>query len=118
MLIEEKNESIAQNGTTEKTTEVLHFEKLAPINNANIEIYEDAINFVFENPDLKNIAISGAYGSGKSSLLASYKAKHSEKKFIHISLAHFEPDSSDKALKEKNEEPNPLFTTEENMNDG
>ena len=118
MLIEEKNESIAQNGTTEKTTEVLHFEKLAPINNANIEIYEDAINFVFENPDLKNIAISGAYGSGKSSLLASYKAKHLEKKFIHISLAHFEPDSSDKALKEKDEEPNPLFTTEEKMNDG
>lgn len=118
MLIEERNESIAQGGTAEKTTEVLHFEKLAPINNANIEIYEDAINFVFENPDLKNIAISGAYGSGKSSLLASYKAKHLEKKFIHISLAHFEPDSSDEALKKKDEEPNQLFTAEENMNGG
>lgn len=111
MLIEERNESIAQNAATEKTTEVLHFEKLAPINNANIKIYEDAINFVFENPDLRNIAISGAYGSGKSSLLASYKAAHPEKKFIHISLAHFEPDSADKALKEKDGESNPSFKT-------
>ena len=105
MLIEERNESIAQTATTEKTIEELHFEKLAPINNANIQIYEDAINFVFENSDLKNIAISGAYGSGKSSLLASYKAAHPEKKFIHISLAHFEPDSVDNKLKAKDDAP-------------
>ena len=59
MLIEERNESIAQGGTAEKTTEVLHFEKLAPINNANIEIYEDAINFVFENPDPAYSSSSG-----------------------------------------------------------
>ena len=95
MLLEEKNESIIQSDTTERASEVLHFEKLAPIDNADIEIYEDAINFVFENPDLKNIAISGAYGSGKSSLLASYKARYPDKKFIHISLAHFESDSAD-----------------------
>lgn len=105
MLIEERNESNAQTTKTEKTVEVLHFEKLAPINTANIDIYEDAINFVFENPDLKNIAISGAYGSGKSSLLASYKAAHPEKKFIHISLAHFEPDSTEKTSTEKDDEP-------------
>ena len=118
MLIEERDESIVQTATTEKTPEVFHFEKLAPINNANIDIYEDAINFVFENPDLKNIAISGAYGSGKSSLLASYKAAHPEKKFIHISLAHFEPDSTDKELKKKDGESNPFFTTEDCISDG
>lgn len=69
-----------------------YFEKLAPIDNADIEVYEEAINFAFENADIRNIAISGAYGSGKSSVLASYKKRHQDKKFIHISLAHFEPD--------------------------
>lgn len=104
MLLEEKKDSIVQSDTAEKASKVLHFEKLAPIDNANIEIYEDAINFVFENPDLKNIAISGAYGSGKSSLLASYKATHPGKKFIHISLAHFEPDSANKPASENIDE--------------
>lgn len=69
-----------------------HFEKLAPIDTAEIDVYEEAIDFAFENSDIRNIAISGAYGSGKSSLLASYKKKHPDKAFIHISLAHFEPD--------------------------
>ena len=69
-----------------------HFEKLAPIDTADIDVYEEAIDFAFENDDIRNIAISGAYGSGKSSLLATYKKKHEDKKFIHISLAHFKPD--------------------------
>ncbi len=67
-----------------------NFQKLTPINTANIEIYEDAIDFVFNNNDLKNVAISGAYSAGKSSILESYKKKHQDKKFVHISLAHFE----------------------------
>lgn len=70
----------------------IHFEKLAPIDTADIDVYEEAIDFAFENDDIRNIAISGAYGSGKSSLLATYKKKHEDKKFIHISLAHFKPD--------------------------
>ena len=52
------------------------FKKLTPLNNANISVYEKAINFVFDNPDVKNVAISGSYGSGKSSILESYKEKH------------------------------------------
>ncbi len=47
------------------------FERLTPTNNVDLDVYEDAINYVFENPDVKNIAISGAYGAGKSSVLAS-----------------------------------------------
>ncbi len=67
-----------------------NFQKLTPINTANIEIYEDAIDFVFNNNDLKNVALSGAYSAGKSSILESYKKKHQDKRFLHISLAHFE----------------------------
>lgn len=67
-----------------------NFQKLTPINTANIEIYEEAIDFIFYNSDLKNVALSGAYSAGKSSILESYKKKHQDKKFLHISLAHFE----------------------------
>lgn len=79
-----------------------HFQKLTPINNADINVYEEAIDFVFHNPDIKNVAISGPYSAGKSSVLESYKAKHTDHSFVHLSLAHFrtpeqestEPESS------------------------
>ena len=67
------------------------FEKLTPDNDVDISVYDEAIGFVFDNEDVTNIAISGAYGAGKSSVIKSYEKKHEEKKFIHISLAHFEP---------------------------
>ena len=66
-----------------------HFEKLTPIDNVDLNVYEEAIDYVFENYDIKNVAISGAYSSGKSSILASYKKKHNDLNFLHISLAHF-----------------------------
>ena len=65
------------------------FERLTPIDNVDLEVYEDAINYAFENPDVKNVAISGAYSAGKSSVLASYKKSHEDLRFLHISLAHF-----------------------------
>lgn len=66
-----------------------HFERLTPIDDMDLNVYEEAIDFVFNNSDIKNVAISGAYSAGKSSVLASYKKKHSKLKFLHISLAHF-----------------------------
>jgi hypothetical protein len=60
------------------------------VDNVDLKVYEKAIDYVFDNNDIKNVAISGAYGSGKSSILASYKKKHGNLKFLHISLAHFE----------------------------
>lgn len=65
------------------------FERLTPTANVDLDVYEDAINYIFENPDVKNIAISGAYSAGKSSILASYKKKYNDIRFLHISLAHF-----------------------------
>lgn len=78
---------------TEKT---LHFERLTPIDNMDLNVYEEAIDYVFDNSDIKNVAISGAYSAGKSSVLASYKKKHSDLHFLHISLAHFKsPEQED-----------------------
>ena len=67
------------------------FQKLTPIANADLTTYEDALEFVFDdkNKDVQNVAVTGIYGSGKSSVINTYERKH-KKKFIHISLSHFD----------------------------
>ena len=72
------------------STKKLVFEKLTPLDDHNIGIYKSAIDFAFEHGDIRNVAISGAYGAGKSSVLAYYEKTCQGKKFIHISLAHFQ----------------------------
>jgi hypothetical protein len=71
------------------------FHSLTPIDNVNLGIYESAINFAFSNKSVKNVAMSGSYGSGKSSVLSTYEKNHKNRKFIHISLVHF--NSTDKS---------------------
>ncbi len=63
---------------------------LMPREDVNISDYENAINFALASKHkIKNIALMGSYGSGKSSIMNSYAKKHLEHKYIHISLAHF-----------------------------
>ena len=66
------------------------FQKLTPTNRLELGIYDSAMQYVFANEDIKNIAISGSYGAGKSSMFGSYEGQHPGKNFLHISLAHFE----------------------------
>lgn len=71
------------------STQKHFFQKLTPIDDANLGVYEDALEYAFANVDVCNIAISGAYGAGKSSVIETYQKKHPERIFLHISLAHF-----------------------------
>lgn len=71
----------------------ISFKKLTPTDDVDLSIYEDAFCYIFDNDDIRNVAISGPYSAGKSSVLESYKKKHTEKNFIHISLAHFRKDN-------------------------
>jgi len=71
------------------------FQKLTPIDDVKLGAYQSALDFVFRNRDIRNIAISGPYGSGKTSVLESYKKCHPSSSFLHISLAHFEPGAKD-----------------------
>ena len=54
--------------------------------NKNIDLerenpsFKQALDFAIHDDELKNVAITGNYGSGKSSLLDSYEAKYSNKK--------------------------------------
>ena len=65
------------------------FERLTPTDDVDLTVYEEAINYVFENPDIKNVAISGAYSAGKSSVLASYKKNHRRYAFCIFHLRIF-----------------------------
>ncbi len=67
-----------------------NFQKLTPIKNADLSIYEAALDFVFQEEDLKNIAITGPYSAGKSSAIESYLCRRPDKHFLNISLAHFD----------------------------
>lgn len=72
------------------STNKYKFQNLTPIDDADIKIYEDALDYVLSNSEIKNIAISGSYSAGKSSIIETYKKSHSDAKFLHISLANFE----------------------------
>ena len=86
------------------------FQKLTPISDAELGVYEKALDFVFENSDVTNIAITGPYGSGKTSIIESYKEqrKHKgfeeNKDFLHISFAHFETLDQRSGEKDSNKE--------------
>lgn len=56
----------------------------------NGEEYLNALDWALRNPDVKNIALSGPYGSGKSSIIQSYMQKHPSIKALNISLATFD----------------------------
>lgn len=68
----------------------IYFEKLTPVKDIDLNIYKDALDFAFGDREITNIAITGSYSAGKSSVIESYKEKVKDKKFLHISLANFE----------------------------
>ncbi len=67
------------------------FENLTPTDNVNNNgIYECSLKYGLDDENIKNIALSGAYGSGKSSILKTFEKKYKNKyEFLNISLADF-----------------------------
>lgn len=68
------------------------FKSLAPQTDVDLTAYEEALKFALSNESVKNVAITGAYGAGKSSVMETFKNTQYGKqyKYLHISLAHFE----------------------------
>ncbi len=66
------------------------YEALTPKNDIeNGQEYMAALDWALSKPDIHNIAISGPYGSGKSSVIESYLNERSGLKALRISLAAF-----------------------------
>lgn len=93
-----KNKSNESKSSSEQNEEAEYkYQKLTPYTEVDLKESEKAFDYVFQHDDVRNIAISGAYGSGKSSLIESYEKylqttntnRKQVRKFLHISLAHF-----------------------------
>ena len=90
--MKDKPNTVEQNDVKNKpdVENSIHFQKLTPNENIKLDAYEEALEFVFSSPDIKNIALTGVYGAGKTSVMNSYEKKHGERKFMHVSFAHFQ----------------------------
>ena len=68
------------------------FVDLAPTDEADkAGVYSEAIRFATNNAKVSNIALTGPYGSGKSSIIQSFLKKY-RRSALHISLASFVPE--------------------------
>lgn len=70
------------------------FVDLAPTDEADkANVYSEAILFAINSAKVFNIALTGPYGSGKSSIIQSFLKKY-RRSALHISLATFIPDAA------------------------
>ena len=71
--------------------EDIKFESLTPkILDKNNPIYTRALDFAFDDDNIKNIAITGVYGSGKSTIWNTYVKEKNLKNIITVSLGKYE----------------------------
>ncbi|MBX0358953.1 hypothetical protein [Halobacillus sp. Nhm2S1] len=77
------------------------FENLTPSEDGNEDgQYVKNLNWALNDDEIKNIALTGPYGSGKSSILKTFISK-SQLNFLHISLATFKNKEGDEKELEK-----------------
>ncbi|MCW1876494.1 DNA-binding protein [Erwinia sp. INIA-01] len=68
------------------------YDTLAPktINDASMKEYFIALKYALSKKDVRNIAITGSYGAGKSTVISSFMKYHCNHKYINVSLAGFD----------------------------
>lgn len=68
------------------------FNALTPevLEEGNKSIYNEALDFAFDNKDIKNIAITGIYGAGKSTVWNTYVKETKKENIITVSLGKYE----------------------------
>ncbi|WEK36166.1 MAG: P-loop NTPase fold protein [Candidatus Pseudobacter hemicellulosilyticus] len=54
-----------------------------------VDVYLDHLNWALRQPAIKNIALTGPFGSGKSSIIATFRKRHKNFRYLHLSLAKF-----------------------------
>lgn len=95
---------------TEPSLMIDNYQSLTPIDNADEDkTYSNAIEWALENrntKNIKNIALTGSYGSGKSSILKTFQKNNQscEYKFLNISLATFKDEINDKPESKNDDE--------------
>ncbi len=92
MAEENKDKNTEQNEQNNKT-ENINYNSLTPKESDNYDKYKDAFNFALnsdnESKKITNIAVTGPYASGKSSIMENVKSEFGSEKFITLSLTYF-----------------------------
>lgn len=63
----------------------------------SFKVYKDYLDDAFDNPKIRNLALSGSLGSGKSSIIRSYDRarNYGKKHFLYVSLMSFSNQNSE-----------------------
>ncbi|WP_338731528.1 hypothetical protein [Mangrovimonas cancribranchiae] len=71
------------------------YDSLSPtvLSEEDISVYNNALKVALEDEEIKNIALTGVYGSGKSSIIKTFQKLNPPPKYhyLNISLAAFKP---------------------------
>jgi hypothetical protein len=83
---------LVQCQTREQEVANTHYDTLAPktINDESMQEYFTALKYALSQKDVRNIAITGNYGAGKSTVVSSFMKYHCDEKYINVSLAGFD----------------------------
>lgn len=77
----------------------LQFKDLTPCKVEDISAYKEALDFAFRENEITNIAITGTYGAGKTSVIKTYldsrKEQNAPIKSLRVSLADFNVDETE-----------------------
>ncbi|EMK7761803.1 TPA: DNA-binding protein [Yersinia enterocolitica] len=82
------------------------YDTLTPktINDESMKEYFIALKYALSQNDVKNIAITGSYGAGKSTVVSSFMKYHCEDKHINVSLAGFDMTENEKTVSPTHQE--------------
>lgn len=73
-----------------------NFEDFGPVILSNEDDkHSKRIKYAIDNPNILNLALTGAYGSGKSTILTTFESNYLEYKYLNISLATFDKKTFD-----------------------
>lgn len=73
-----------------KNYKLNNYVELTPIDTLKKDsTYIESLKWAIDNDKTNNIAISGKYGAGKSSIIESFKKHYPEYEYINVSLANF-----------------------------
>lgn len=91
--------SILAQKLQDKSFNPYDLDDLSPIDNIeNGESYFKALEWALQNKDIQNIAVTGPYGSGKSSVIRTFQKNHHQYNYLNITLASFNDGAKDSKL--------------------
>ena len=83
--------------TRETGLEDCYFQSLAPTDDADENgKYSEALIWAIKHESIKNIAVTGPFGAGKTSVLKTFEKRNPDIEILNISLASFSEDISEK----------------------